>query len=202
MKLRGYAINKFLHDDVTYIFWYKRINQSAKNGRTLTVPLGRNGLFGFRTKDGYSSFMSRAPHYCSNFKKFAGASHFIPLDDDNSSDETPLKARKMRETSVANRVTVPDKNSTLLNKTPMAQTENQREQSVQSGNQPALIPTTDDDSEPLKQKPLPSDFCIPCTPEELQTDPNIAATRRKQLRLLTIHETLGHLSFHVLKIMA
>ena len=65
-----------------------------------------------------------------------------------------------------------------------------------------MITTTDDDFEPLKQQPLPSDFCIPCTPEELQTDPNIAATRRKQLRLLTIHETLGHLSFHVLKIMA
>ena len=202
MKLRGYKIHKFLHDDVTYIFRYKHMNQSSKNGRTLTVPLGRNGLFGFRTKDGYSSFMSRAPHYCSNFKKFAGASHYIPLDDDDSSDAPPLQARKLRETSVANRVPVPDNNSDLLDKTLMLQTENQREQSVKSSDQPSMITTTDDDFEPLKQQPLPSNFCIPCTPEELQTDPNIAATRRKQLRLLTIHETLGHLSFHVLKIMA
>ena len=93
----------------------------------------------------------------------------------------------MRETSVANRVTVPDNNSDILDKTRMLQTENQREQLARSSDQPAMITTTDDAFGPLKHKPLSSDFCILCTHEELQTDPSIAATRRKQLRLLIIH---------------
>ena len=142
--------------------------------------------------------MSRASSYSSYFSAFAGAAHVIPNDDDNDvslhqtrenpppavTDQLPLKTRESPHSRL----------SSPLRKT--------RESPNITREQSTTIPYSSNDFAPIKKTPLSSKFCIPCTPEELQEDPSIAATRRKQLRLLTIHESLGHLSFAVLKLMA
>ena len=62
----------------------------------------------------------------------------------------------------------------------------------------------DDEAETsiLKSIPLQTDFKVLESPEALYEDPSIAVTRRKQSRLMTIHEKLGHYSFSQLKLLA
>ena len=62
-------------------------------------------------------------------------------------------------------------------------------------------PSTADDFGPLKGIPIEEPFHLDCT-IPLQEDPSITATRRKQARLATLHEALGHFSFDRLKLLA
>ena len=64
------------------------------------------------------------------------------------------------------------------------------------------IPHTDSDFTPLKTQPLPTNFGTTPHPDLLKEDVTITCTCRKQLRLLTNHETLGYLSFSTLKLTA
>ena len=68
--------------------------------------------------------------------------------------------------------------------------------------QPTIISELDEGLTPLKSSPLSSDFTKPPPTSTLQEDATLAVTRRKQLRLFTIHEQLGHLSFRTLRLMA
>ena len=77
-----------------------------------------------------------------------------------------------------------------------------RESSAQKGPSPHMLPSTSENFAPLRSSPFSSKFCTPCSPAELKEDQSIAITIRKQLKLLTIHERLGHVSFSVLKLMA
>ena len=65
---------------------------------------------------------------------------------------------------------------------------------------PIVIPTSDEDFDPLTFSSMSTYFTTPVT--SIQENASIAATRRKQLCLLTIHEKLGNLSFATLKLMA
>ena len=79
MKIKGFAIDRFNHDDTNYTFVYSSPSLPINTPpRSITIPLGSNQLFTLRTSEGYSNFMSRAPKYLDSFKHFAGASHFIP----------------------------------------------------------------------------------------------------------------------------
>ena len=181
MKLQDYTVNHSKHDETEYIFNYKKIDDASF--QTLTVPISPNGLFSLHTKEGYSNFMSRASAYCSYFGAFAGA-----IDDSSCSPSSaPLSTceppRKTREPPYRIR-------DISSGKTRESSHDKTRELSSRG------------DFVPIRSTPHSSNFCLPCTSQEIVEDPSILATRRKQLRLLTIHESLGHLSFSVLKLMA
>ena len=140
--------------------------------------------------------MSRSSTYCSYFGAFAGTTQLMPINAKSSCSpsspppspsEPPRKTRKspyrIRDLSPRKtRESSHDKTRELPSRT--------------------TIPYVEGNVAPIKLTPHSSNFCLPCTPQEIIEDPNILATRRKQLRLLTIHESLGHLSFSVLKLMA
>ena len=131
--------------------------------------------------------MSRAPHYFKEYNVFAGVARVIPNDEDNnvSFDEPPQKTREpphsMREKS--SRKT---RECSEYDKT--------REQETS-------IPYSNSDFLPINTTPLSSQFYLPTNPQAIKEGPSVAATRRKQLCLLTIYETIGHLSFATLKLM-
>ena len=209
MKLKGYKVKYFSHDDKHYWLRYSPPNNSPKT-LTLTIPIKNNGLFQFRTTVGFKSFTSRAPHYCSEYKKFAGAAHVIHDDDENSVNLPPSQATLQHTISCQTRERSDQtKEST---REPSAQT---REASATLEPRHKIgcynnlredlchaIPHTDSDFIPTNDQPLSSDFDTALNPDLLKEDVSIACTRRKQLRLLTIHETLGNLSFSTLKLMA
>ena len=75
-------MDHFCHDDTEYIFKYKSPRRASDNPPcTLTVPLGSNELFQFRTNDGYTSFMAQVSNYCREFEHIAGTGHVIPDND-------------------------------------------------------------------------------------------------------------------------
>ena len=55
-------------------------------------------MFQFMTTVGYKFFWSRAQHYFSKFKNFAGAAHIIPDNDDNDDTVLPPPAPLKRKT--------------------------------------------------------------------------------------------------------
>ena len=67
--------------------------------------------------------------------------------------------------------------------------------------QPSTIPATDTDFAPIRASPLSSEFCTNVG-TSVQHDAEIIASRRKQLRLLTLHKTLGHLGYATIQLMA
>ena len=82
MKNRGFLIEKFYHDEKQYVFEYRPPTNHPKLLHNFTVPISSNGLFKFRTKTGYSSFMRHASRLQPSFKDFCGTSHIIPSDGD------------------------------------------------------------------------------------------------------------------------
>ena len=147
--------------------------------------------------------MSRASHYCKEFGNFSGAAHVIPPNADNmaaSSIEPPFKTREpphLHHRPLSRPCQTPlSHDKTRESARPASQLHDKaREQS-------SSIDFDDPTFAPISTIPTTSEFCIPCTPSVPVEDPSIATTRRKQLRLLTIHESLGHLSFTILRSMA
>ena len=191
MKHQGFRVNYFKHNDKEYIFeYFPPSTIGLLNPRHLTVPVGENNLFTLRTNVGYKHFMSRAPKYFDDFKNFAGAAHLITDDDSSVPPYIGIGQEKTRES--------PEKPREPPDKT--------RELPVNEGPTrycpPCNIPFDDTDFEPLKSTPISEDFTT-CTPSN--TAPGNDAmnqVRKKQFRLLTIHERLGHVSFSILKLMA
>lgn len=151
-----------------------------------------NNLFSIRVNEGFQSFFCHAvniePKWCS----FAGALHVIPSNDDNS---VPLHqhqgSSKLKESS-----------TNLTNEGGPGQT-----------NEPAGAHVINDETTdvhvinnenyplPLANLPRVTEFSTQDTrlgPE----DPAMIILRRKQSRLATIHERLGHLSFGKLCLLA
>ena len=202
MRLQAYDIQHSEHDDTKYIFNYK--SSSSKCYRSVTVPLGNNGLFTLRTNEGYSSFMSRAASYNTDFAGFAGATHVIPDDEEASPSHIPSTLSDFHP--------IPKSSTTSssepgLDKTRELSIDKTREISPTPSNTrehicpPCTIPLTDSDFAPLKSSPEKESFDI-LDASNLQSDPKMDAVRQKQFRLLTIHERLGHVSFTILRLMA
>jgi hypothetical protein len=194
VRHQGYGVDYSKHDDREYIFNYRKTPDSK--ACTLIVPIGANDLLTMQWNEGYTSFFRQAEEYDPEWRSFAGASHVIPDDDDNNSrhGETSDKQRepshspsldKQRESN--ERVNAP---TTTLN-SPMRM--------------PPVIPETipfdETDFEPIKDKPIETEFNLDGR-EERYDDGNTAAYKRWQQRLMTIHERLGHISFARLKLLA
>ena len=183
MKRRNFDVHSSTHDERIYTFTYKP--STSKVYRTLTIPISVNRLFILRSKEGFTNFMARASTYNKHFECFAGELHVIP-DDDESVHSSPSppnvtydKTREDREHPSPPNITY-DK------------TREDREHFCK----PCTVPYDEIDSQPRQvdvvSKPTQNYKC----------NPDIEAVRRKQNKLLTIHERLGHVSFPVLKLLA
>ena len=207
MKIKGFTIDRFNRDDKNYTFVYSSpsLHTNTTPPRSITVPLGSNQLFTLRTSEGYSNFMSRAPKYLDSFKIFAGASHFIPDDDESITPSLTSSTTqdKTREHDATPRL--PSNTSAIIHDKTRETTDKSREMNIsnlQQG-QPCSIPYEDIDFDPIKVDPISETFHTSIHPNSLPDDDvDIVATRKKQFRLLTIHERLGHISFAKLKLMA
>ena len=199
MRSQGYLIDDFSHTDKIYTFKYSSPGCHDKPFSTLTVPIGRNGLFTFRSNDGYTAFMSRASTYCPEYNAFAGSYHVIPDANKSSAMPTPSSTSGNPREQISSSSSTTTSHSTSreqLSSTTLPSHHKTRE--VHS----TVDSTTNADLEPLRTTPLSSKFSTNIDHSSVQEDANIAAYRRKQMRLLTVHETLGHLGFATLKLMA
>jgi hypothetical protein len=186
LKAQGYRFKHAKHNDRDYIDRYKPSpkSKSSKNlvERVLTVPIGTSKLFTMRSKEGYSSFFHQAQHFNADYGLFAGASHVIPDDEAPESAEIPRESDIPRESP---KTPEPDKPRESPDLTPQQ------------------IPFTDEDfHEPLKGAPVDTTFDIQQEQSTELDDPAVAMVKRKQVRLATIHERLGHTSYSRLKLMA
>ena len=217
MKTQGYLITEFAHTDKVYVLQYKPPGLHHRPYRKLTIPISPSGLFEFRSNDGYTSFMSRAKSYCPEFAAFAGNAHVIPDDINDDAFDTSSSSTsigKTREPSPLAPDTSSFSYSTRKRKAsspPHSTIRHQTREAPLSILHPSIantresrsttIPATDADFAPIRNSPLSSEFCTNIG-TSVQEDATIAATCRKQLRLLTIHETLGHLGFATLQLLA
>ena len=175
MRQQGLHVYDSCHNDQRYVFNYRTRPHGPHH--SLTVPLNAQGLFLFRTSPGYSKLFRAAPSIDSMFSCFAGAAHVIP-DDDNPPFLSSSSSREV-ETS-----------SPKPSKSPVTH----------------QVPYDEQDFAPNKSSPEPADF--PSSFTELldadspPSDPATAMYRRKQQRLATIHERMGHISYARLKLLA
>jgi hypothetical protein len=140
-----------------------------------------------RSNEGYTSFFAQAAHFDPDYGLFAGAAHVIP-DEPN---DTP------RESTIHQG---PDKPREPPSEPPSSQEPDKPRESTDLP--PDRIPfTADDFYEQVKDKPVETNFDVDGKPSELE-DPLVAMVKRKQSRLATIHERLGHLSYACLRLMA
>jgi hypothetical protein len=186
LKKQGYKVHPAGHDDKQYMFKYNP-SSDVKTERTLTVPIGRSQLFTMRSNEGYTSFFNQAAHLNPEYGLLAGAAHVIPDEPDDIPREPTINQGpgKPREP--------PAKPS------PSQEPGKPRES---TDNAPDRIPFTDADFyEQVKTKPVETNFDVDDKPSVLE-DPLVAMVKRKQSRLATIHERLGHLSCAGIKLMA
>ena len=62
------------------------------------------------------------------------------------------------------------------------------------------VPSTCDDGSKKLHEPIETDFVITPAMAAMQ-DPKIEIEKREQMRLLTIHESLGHTSFNIIRLL-
>ena len=87
MKLKGHKIKYFSHYKKHY--WLRYLPPGNMHILTLTIPIKKHGMFQFRTTANYKYFMSRTPHYCSEYKDFSGTAHVIPDDANDTIPPSP-----------------------------------------------------------------------------------------------------------------
>jgi hypothetical protein len=186
LKAQGYQVKDAKHDDRDYTFRYKPSpkSKSLKNPvkQVLTVPIAINKLFTVHSNEGYSSFFQKAQHFNADYRLFAGASHVIPDNEVSESAEIPRESEILRESP----------------KTP--EPEKPRESPELT---PQRIPFMDEDfHEQLKEALIDAAFDVQQQQSTELDNPAVAMVKRKQARLATIHERLGHTSYSQLKLMA
>jgi hypothetical protein len=196
MKAQGYDVDDSRHNESRYLFTYKKSAETNNKPRSLTVPVGPNLLFTMRSNEGYLSFFRRAEHFDPDWTAFAGASHVIP--DDESADLPLLSTRatmpKQRE---------PDDAYDGFDSSPppLVQTQSNEKQRESDRSDPDVIPFDETDFEQLKDNPIDAEFTLDGS-DERHDDVATIIYKRKQQRLMTIHERLGHISFARLRNLA
>jgi hypothetical protein len=197
MRHDGHYDNYAKHDDREYVFSYGATVQSKL--KTLTVHIGVNKLFTMRTNEGYNSFFLQSQEFDPEWSEFAGVSHVIPDDDASESPNTSESIDQQREHSSSQ---LSDKTRELYS-APTTQgcspsNETLREPSTSL---PNIIPFDESNFDPLKAKPIPTEFTLDGK-EERRDAPSTAAYKQRQEQLMMIHERLSHMSFARLKMLA
>ena len=159
MKSKDYIINHFNHDDEYYIFNYRKSSPLGSPICSLIIPFNNNGLFQFCTNDGYTSFMSRASHYCKDFINFASAVNVIPFDNDSSSSsdvKPPTKAREPPHVRFQDSTPLP----TALQEYPKTR---EHPITTKTRESPTVVPCDDSDFDPINHIPITSKFIYRAT---------------------------------------
>lgn len=187
LKQQGYWTDYAKHDDQIYVFTYRKLDEPKSSTRSLTVNISSNNLFLMRPSEGYNHFFKQLHAYSAewcNWCEFAGAADVIPVDSDDES--SVQKARLPREP--------PDKPDVP------------RTVSERKSQQPTEIPFSDSEiqGEEIPNAPKEVDFrgSESKNTETESPDASVEIIQRKKARLATIHETLGHISFTKLKLLA
>ena len=191
--------------------------------RTLTVPISSNGLFLFRTSQGYFRFFqSTQKSSPDHWQPFAGNSHVIPNNDyDNNAPplvpprhgpasgnprEPPTSGYPSEWPSSQNlrgHVPITPASSAAIPIPNVFPFDDAELENIPTDSQTELqdVPSTrDDDASTKLHEPIETYFIITPATAALQ-DPIIAIEKWKQMRLLTIHESLGHTSFHIIRLL-
>ena len=173
LKKRGYRAQGY-HDDTEYVLRYSRPNSVPHKMRT---PISPNDLFLAQINPGYTSFFREAVKFGPTWRSFAGAACVneaaVVLDDDDQSLTHPPLEK--------------------------ATTTNHRSE----GSEATAIEYDEKvDFAPLRNSPTRFDVSeggpLPAT----EGDPRLQQLQKKQMRLATLHEKLGHVSFEVLNRLA
>jgi hypothetical protein len=176
----GYKCACAKHDDKQYVFRYQSTTTKDFIKKQLTIRIGPNDLFATRSIEGYTSFFRRAPCLDPDWGNFAGAADIVPMDDDDDSlnNEDVESTEKPREPAAVEkpRETTPSR-------------------------QADVVPFDQDDFDPNRNAPVGVEFDL-TEHDEYRADPALDTIKRKQQRLATIHEKLGHLGFPRLKLLA
>ena len=181
LKNSGYQCDYAHHDDQIYSFAYWPNNASPIVKRQLTIPIGPDDLFSVRSSEGYTAFFKRATYYSPDWCVFAGSTHVIPADDETV-DEQGDSFEKPRELDPARQ-----------------SPEKPREAATEPA--PNVVPFQDQDFQEIRDAPIDTPFDL-SDDQQYTVDPALEINKRKQQRLATIHERLGHLSFSRLKLLA
>jgi hypothetical protein len=182
-------------------FTYKPTVESK--ARTITINVGPNLLFTLRSNEGYLSFFQKATRYDPAFGAFAGASHLIRNDNPSTSPEdVRATLDQTRESSDSQSQDQP-RESDGPKQTDLDNSGSQvHEIPREPDSIPDVIPFDETDATPVKNKPVNAEFTLEGGHEERHDSPENAAYKRKQQRLLSIHECLGHMSFGRLQLLA
>jgi hypothetical protein len=154
-----------------------------------------------RSNEGYTSFLRQASQLDPEWGLFAGAAHII-TDDSGPHDpipkEPPEPPDPIPRESPSNQATYKPRES-IHDPSPNQELDKPRES---PNDPPQQIPFTNEDFfKQVKDAPVETVFEIEAKPSELE-DSNVAMFKRKQSRLATAHERLGHLSYARLKLMS
>ena len=190
---------------------------------TLTVLISLNGLFLFRTSQGYFQlFQSTQKSSPDHWRSFAGNAHVIFNDDYNNGTppldpprhgpasgnprEPPTSGYPREWPSPQNlrehvlMTPAPSAAIPVPNVVPFGDVELEIIPTDSQTELQDVLSTCDDDSSTKLHEPIETDFII--TPATVALhDPKIAIEKRKQMRLLTIHESLEHTSFHIIRLL-
>ena len=154
--------------------------------------------------------MRKASSYLAEFELFAGTTHVIP-DDDADISVSPTSQHGSDKTREANDFHLTSHHQDKTRETSFLSSDKARENLDHPSNATTNATTTsricipvhnDTDFEPLKSTPTTETFTSKLSSQLPQDDRAIEIERQKQLRLLTIHERLGHVSFSILKLLA
>jgi hypothetical protein len=203
MKAREYDIDNSCHNGLRYLFTYKKLTKATKP-RSLAVPVGPNLMCTMRSNEGYLLFFQRTEHFDPDLTAFSGASHVIP-EDESTVSPSVLIAPKMREPDksdsnlpdlIQQKMREPDDLFDAPNDGPpsLIWTPSHDKQRECERSDPDIVPFDETDFEPLKDKPVDSEFTLDGAHEQ-HDDAATIIYKGKQQRLMTIHEQLGHISF-------
>ena len=140
--------------------------------------MAHNNLFFFRTNCGFKSFFCDAYNHDAHWINYAGAATVIPAE----SGSVNLHMNKYDHNIINECSKTKDINT-------VAHAE------------PTVIPFQDSDFQPIYQTPQEIDFNVQQNQEHLPLDPLLEVLHRKQRRLATPHERLGHLSYPKVKLL-
>jgi hypothetical protein len=196
LKTQGYKPHWAKHDDKSYKYTYTTPGEQTT--KTWTVDTNANDLFSFQINAGYKAFFTASTNGSTNHDKewlaFNGA-HVIPDTDDDEYDypREPDRGHAQDNPREPNPGQTHGKTRELP---PETNNGNPREPSSAHP-----IPHQATDFEPLKRDAVDTPFDLEGAHERVDS-PETIVYKRKQQRLATIHEKLGHLSFGKLKLMA
>ena len=195
LKEAKYKVDYFHHDDNAYHLKFKQPRSSKLH--TISFPIGENGLFHLRTSPGYQKFRHQA-NANKSWCAFAGS--VCETVDSTREDLTTPRPGHSLKPNVITPPASPTTHSPHLS--PHGKTREQTSEGHDKTREQTPEGHDKTRESPVKKQPIDITFDPDTESTKILKQAKDTAYQRKQFRLMTIHEQLGHLSFAVLKLMA